>query len=72
MKLAKFLLTPPIVAISVFLSVTLGAQAAVYVKADATGANNGTSWTDATTIADAIGKADASLAKASSMVILCS
>ena len=49
MKLAKFLLTPPIAAISVFLSVTLGAQAAVYVKADATGANNGTSWTNAYT-----------------------
>lgn len=46
--------------------------ATYYVKPTATGSGDGTSWTDATTIADAIGKADASLAKASSTVIRCS
>ena len=61
MKLGKFVLTPPIGAISaVLLSAVLSSSAfgkTVYLKADATGEGTGDSWENACTdIATAVGK----------------
>ena len=58
MKLAKFALTPPVIAISVALCAALSSFAdgrVIYVKPDGDAAASGESWAQATTLAHAFG-----------------